>query len=919
MPEGLDPRRSNGQRREDVSTTSDGSPSRSGQQFRAVPVLWQRAPFVLRRHPVVAVSVLCAAFVVAIAAASAPLLRAAATSGALKGKLQSLTPLAAGLEVRQPSGSELLVAQSVEAFAATDQARRAAAQRLAESLPWVGSAVVTTLGHAQVAQEQGLDGNPLELIPMARTGARANVVKLAGKGPGVWVADTTAAIARLQPGDELALEGLNFSRGRPETTHVRVSAVYRNLIRNLDNPYWTNYTHDIRTTNPNGPDPPAFVLMSPSELYRVVAAVGANSFRNVYEIPVDPRKMTLSRARRLDARLNEVRHEIERGGPLARQLGCGNGRQRCDVTSSLQAALSLAEQDVASLIPTLTVFTSFVALLALAAAAATGVFNVHRRRQEVTLFYARGESRTVFATRTALEALLATLVGAAGGLVCALLLLTVLAPTGTIDSEVVYTAAVAVAVGAVGTLLAIAIGSATVFAPDSSRRVRGRRSIPWDVAATVGAIAGFFALERVDAFGGDPHLGQHPQVVVLLLPIVAAAGVTGLAVRIFRRTLRRARPRRQSILLVVRRIAAARGLLILLTVLTAVAVAALTSAQTLSASLDASTAQKAYVSNGADVAGVIDPVQPLPRRFPYPLAKVEQTFNRVRLDAASGASADLLAADPSALARVVAWRWPGDPRPALRKLARAPARPLPIVAVNGAEGVTSIWIDGKRVPVHVVEGVSAFPGEAPGRPLVVVPRAALREALRRVGLDDLSPNIAFVWGRGDPVLVKRALARSLLAPAFLSTAQELRNRSDVQTITRTYGFLRVIAVGSGAFVLVALLLYLHARQRSGLLAHALLRRMGMSTRALTAANALEAVGLVVFAVFFGDAAGLISARALIAHLDPLPQLPPSPTLVVPTLQIAAALVGAACAAALIAIAAGVYTARSDVSGVLRAE
>ncbi len=883
-------------------------------------MLWRRAPFVLRRHPVVGISVLCAAFVVAIAAASAPLLRAAATSSALKGKLQSLTPLAAGLEVHQPVGSERSVPGSAKAVATTDRARRAAAERLAESLPWVGAAVVATMGHAEIEQEHEFANRPLEVIPMTRTGARANVIKLAGKGPGVWLADTAAAFARVRAGDEVALGGLNFSSRRPETTHVRVGGVYRNLIRDLENPYWTNYAHDIRTTKVDGPDPPTFVLMSPSQFYRVIAAVGANSFRNVYEIPVDPRKITLSRARRLDARLDEVRHEIEGGGPLAHRLGCGSGPQRCDVTSSLQAALNLAEQDVASLMSTLTIFTSFVALLALAAAAATGVFNVHRRRQEVTLFYARGESRAVFAIRTGLEAFLATLVGAAGGLACALLLLTVLAPTGTIDSGVVYTAAGAVAVGAAATLLAIAIGSAVVFAPDSSRTAKHGRSVPWDVVATVGAIAGFVALERVDALGGDPQPGQHPHLVVLLLPIVAAAGVTGLAVRIVRRTFRRAQPQRQSMLLVVRRIAAARGLLVLLTVSTAVTVAALTSAQTLSASLDSSTAQKAYVSNGADVSGVIDATQPLPRGFPYPLAKVEQTPNRVHLDAASGASADLLAADPSALARVLAWQWPDDPRPALRKLARAPARPLPVVVANGAERVTSIWIDGKRVPVHVVERVAAFPGESSGRPQLVVPTTALREALRRIGLTDLSQTeVAFVWGRGDPVLVKRALARSTLAPAFLSTAQELANRSDVQTIKRTYGFLRVIAIGSGAFVLVALLLYLHARQRSGLLAHAFLRRMGMSARALTAANVLEAVGLVVFAVFFGDAAGLISAQALIAHLDPLPQLPPSPTLVVPTLQIAAALVGAACAAAAIAIAAGVYTARSDVSGVLRAE
>ena len=54
------------------------------------------------RHPVVAVSVLCAAFVVAIAAASAPLLWAAATSSALKGKLQISMPFSADLRFVSP-------------------------------------------------------------------------------------------------------------------------------------------------------------------------------------------------------------------------------------------------------------------------------------------------------------------------------------------------------------------------------------------------------------------------------------------------------------------------------------------------------------------------------------------------------------------------------------------------------------------------------------------------------------------------------------------------------------------------------------------------------------------------------------------------------------------------------------------------
>ena len=129
-----------------------------------------------------------------------------------------------------------------------------------------------------------------ELIPMARTGARANVVKLGRKGPGVWVADLAAAIARVRPGDELALERLDSSR-RPETMHVRVGAVYRNLIRDSDNPQLqrrgrTTFARRIRT----GQTPHCFLLMSPLDLYRVAAAVGPSSFRNVYEIPVDPRE-----------------------------------------------------------------------------------------------------------------------------------------------------------------------------------------------------------------------------------------------------------------------------------------------------------------------------------------------------------------------------------------------------------------------------------------------------------------------------------------------------------------------------------------------------------------------------------------------------------------------------------------------------
>src|SRR5882757_7479827 len=118
--------------------------------------LWVKAPFVLMRHRAVLVAVICASFLVAMAAASAPLLRAGAESEALKGKLELLTPLGAGLTIenyRRPEST------------AGDRARRAAAVRFARGLPYVQAPILTTTAFAQVGGPAALAGNPLYVIP----------------------------------------------------------------------------------------------------------------------------------------------------------------------------------------------------------------------------------------------------------------------------------------------------------------------------------------------------------------------------------------------------------------------------------------------------------------------------------------------------------------------------------------------------------------------------------------------------------------------------------------------------------------------------------------------------------------------------------------------------------------------------------
>jgi hypothetical protein len=443
-------------------------------------------------------------------------------------------------------------------------------------------------------------------------------------------------------------------------------------------------------------------------------------------------------------------------------------------------------------------------------------------------------------------------------------------------------------------------------------------SVPWEVPALAAAAVLFAVVVRGGGLAGSEETGRHPRLIAILLPLLAAAALTGLATRAARPLLRRLRPRGHALFLTVRRLAAARGLLALLMVTLAASFAATTIAQTFSASLDTSSGEKAYVSNGADVSGLIDATQSPPSRFPYPLAKVEETLTGVQLQTPDGPPVEILAADPGALEKVLHWEWPDDPRPALRVLARAPAAPLPVVATPGAQHASSIWVGDRRVPVRVVASVHAFPGAIPAQPLLVTSQALLDRALRRAGAADLSAGaLAYVWARGPVRPVEAALERSSLAPSFLRSAAELRQNRDLQTVTRTYGFLRVVAAGAALLALAALLLYLYARERSQLLAGAFLRRMGLTRRAEAASLAVEAAALVACAGAVGTFAALVAAAPLLAHLDPFAQLPPAPALVVPWQGIAIVLVSASAFAAAVGAATALLVARNDPAEALR--
>jgi hypothetical protein len=474
----------------------------------------------------------------------------------------------------------------------------------------------------------------------------------------------------------------------------------------------------------------------------------------------------------------------------------------------------------------------------------------------------------------------------------------------------------AAAAAAAGAIAAVAAGAWAARGTAIERASPRHRFaiVPWEVPVLAAAAISYALIEHGGGLVKNTTVGAHPRLLVLLFPPAVAAGVAGLASRLVRRSLRRRRAASHVVFLALRRLAAARALLVLLTVTAAVSCCALTFAEVLGKSLRSNSTEKAYVANGADVQGLIDQGQTLPRRFAYPIAKVVQSFDNARLE--NGAQVELLAVDPSSLRRVIRWPWSGNPRAALETLARS-AAPLPAIAV-GAVHARAVEINGKRVPLRVVAHVAAFPGMVAGQPMLVVPAERLSRVTATPGGASLLEGAnAYVWARGQPHAVEAALARSALAPFYVTSVEHFLQSADLTTAARTYGFLRVVALGAALVALVALLLYLHARSRSQLVTSAFLSRMGMRESRQAASVALEAAALVAFAAIAGAGSALLAAVPIVGRVDPLPQYAPPATVDVPWLL----LIGSLCVLVAIAAAAGaaasLLAARGELGEALR--
>jgi hypothetical protein len=863
--------------------------------------LWAKAPLALLRHPVGLLAVVCAAFLVGTGAAAGPLMNAGAESEALQSKLAQLTPLAAGLTIDRPLEPDR---GDLAALSRADRRRRQAAVALGRSLPFVNPPILTTSSSARLAGPRFDQGNPLFVVPMARDGATAHVHRLSGSGKGVWL---SSAIVTRAGGDVTFAPDVPTSSQREVT--LPVAAVYRRLDDDLANPYWVNFTARIRTRNPDKPPPPSFAFMGAAQLYRLAHTVSGGELGNDYEYPLDGSAMTPGRAKEIDRAFQDVKRELAAHSALAASLGCADANRSCQVTSELSDAVQIARAGQSSLRPVIDLLGGFCVLVALGAALVAGLFTGRRRAAESRLSLVGGEPRPLFLTRAGIEAALPVIIGSAAGFATAVELVRLFTPQGSVDGSVVREAGARVGACVIASVLTVAAGTTLArgrIGGGSSASSRVAR-IPWEGLAIVAAVVSWLVLVSGGGLVRDPVAGSHPRLVVLLLPALVAAPLTGIAGRLLRSlVLRRVVVASASVFLALRRVAAARGLVIALTVTVSVGIASFAFATILRSSLVANVTEKAFVANGSDVQGVIDPTRSVPRSFRYPVTKVSEIFDAGTLP--SGQPFEALIVDPASLGRVLEAHWPPDVRSAVRKLASAGAR-LPAISVGAGSGRQTVTLGGSLTDVHVVARLRAFPGMQPIQPLLVIPARALASPP--------AESLTYVWATGPPAQVQAALAASSLDPSYMTAVAGFSHSPDVQEITRTYGFLRIIALGLAFLSLIALMLYLSGRGRSQLVTSAFLRRMGMTQLSQAASVALESSVLVAIATVVGVGAALITAGAIIGRVDPLSQYSPAPVTEVPWLLLVGSAVVVIAAAGLVGAILTLSLPRSGVGEQLR--
>jgi putative ABC transport system permease protein len=855
---------------------------------------WTRAPLRSFRHPAVLLAVIGAAAILTCASSSAAWFLSSASSASLQKMAAANCPDFSYPQVTVEGGAG--AGERYGTAVSRDFADQGLGRPYRNQVAMAATPVSRGIAATQVRLWYGQDA-VRNITPLHRAGGR-----------GVWLAADAADQLGVGAGDTV-----NFG----PRNGARVVGVYRNLYEEPVRPYWCSYRNLFQNlTFANVPPPPLAIATDPAVLTAVLEGNG-DLFGNPARVdtswtaPIEGAHLTVTGARSVLAAQDRVAGALRQAaggdGDIARVVPNPNLRDFADQATRIRDGLRG---------PVLPIALGGT-LLALLLVGAAGSYWADRRYAEVRLLASRGVGPGGLAALAALELTVPAVIGAAAGLVLALLLVRGFGPAPDLDAWAPrFAALTSVAALAAGIALLAAVAGIrarnTVELPIGGRR-RWPALVPWELAVLAAAGLAYRQLARGAAVSVDHNVAQV-NLLLVAYPLLFLAGAAVLVVRLL--TLLLPLLRRVSVrfgpalYLAARRVVAAP--LVSATVLAAMSLpigvlvysGAIT--QTTSYTLDAKT--RVFTGGVVQLSSTDLP------RDAAALNRVGTTVLRYEDATSDGSPVTVLAVDPGSFARYAFWdgRFAGRSLPALLADIRGPRTGAALAAVGLRLGAGQHVVElGKRtLTVSVVDTAAVLPGQRSTDPMLLVDAAALGP------VDNTAKRFTEVW-TGDEPAAQRAMSAQGMQLFTVSTDEQVRNVANFLGVSWAFGYLEALAALVGLVAVGGLLLYLETRQRQRVAAYALARRMGLSRRAHLCSLLAELATLIGAAVCTGASLALVAVLSVYHRLDLDTYRPPPPLLSLPV----AALGLAALAAAAVAVFGAAYAhhaaSRANTAEVMR--
>lgn len=855
--------------------------------------LWGKAPFVLLRYPGLFVSLALGALLLSLAAAAYPLFISASATELVRAGIEApeITRWGAGVSYRN-WGIPIHTRPGEDA--SFDRLEREFG-RLTGTSPYLAPPVKTILG--PIVPITGPDGGGSRQVRLfAGDGATEHVEIVDGAaGSGALVPDLVADALGIEPGDEVTLSPDDDG---PGSVSFHVDGVYRSLYRGDVSGFWRPWNDELILYCSDCPPPPQPLIVDERAFLDVSDELRFNQAGYAWQSPIG-QDLTLDEAREAARRSGEITGAMsDRGTRIGRLFSRCYLRTFCNFRTQAQFGSGIGdvvrdvEGRVAAIEGPARLLRAAGVLVAFVVVAAAGAFAMATRRVESTLLFARGARPRAVGTRGALEALLPGAVGAALGLGLAFLLVRAVGPGDTVAASANRDALRAAVLAGVGAVVAIGVVSAVSFLRQSEHH-RSRWGIlarlPWELLLAALSLLVLAVLRDSEAFQPNQPLEQQtPSLLLLVFPVLFLAGFAALAARALVIGVRAARNRSGGLspapYLAVHRLAARPRLTMLLIAASALCLGLFVQAQTVASSAQATVDAKAGVFVGSDVQARIDHIYETPTEFPLPLTRVVRRLQageiRARLPY------DLLGIDARTFESAAFWDDVFASKPLgelIQPLTGSASAGVPVVLANWTgPDPSSITLDTVGVPIRVVGRATAFPGMSTRRPLVVVDQRRLEEAFEGNANPFHTPGASDeLWIRGDTDEVVDALPTLPYVPELLITADEVKDIPYISAVIDTFIVMNGLGLAAGVLVLVAMLMYLQARQRSEIVSYGLSLRMGLAASAHLRAIAAEVGTMLAVAFVAGALLAVIAASLTVPLLDPLGAIPPEPITVVP--------------------------------------